>query len=235
MRPLKRLVEDILEEHLALFKKMPAAQAFHHSLYRGPARARLEHDPDRQLPGGPLRQVLRRLESAPEPRGRDRGDDPARHRQAPRAGVPPGRGEVHQGRPADRPYPDRAGTWSARPPLGSRVSRRRRLLLLEHAILAHHGRREFGSPVLPQTLEALLVSLHRRPGRQDEHRRPRADASRRRPTASPTGSSPSTTDGSTRAFRRRCTRRRRRRRPERHPAGRRPAHRRLGVVSRPRG
>ena len=29
---------------------------------------------------------------------------------------------------------------------------------LEHAILAHHGKREFGSPVLPQTLEALLVS-----------------------------------------------------------------------------
>ena len=33
------------------------------------------------------------------------------------------------------------------------------LLLLEHAILAHHGSREFGSPVLPQTMEALLVSF----------------------------------------------------------------------------
>jgi 3'-5' exoribonuclease len=32
------------------------------------------------------------------------------------------------------------------------------LLNLEHAILAHHGKREFGSPVLPQTIEALLVS-----------------------------------------------------------------------------
>jgi len=32
------------------------------------------------------------------------------------------------------------------------------LLQLEHAILAHHGKREFGSPVLPQTLEALIVS-----------------------------------------------------------------------------
>src|SRR5262249_15540464 len=32
------------------------------------------------------------------------------------------------------------------------------LLRLEHAILAHHGKREFGAPVLPQTLEALLVS-----------------------------------------------------------------------------
>ena len=33
------------------------------------------------------------------------------------------------------------------------------LLLLEHAILAHHGKREFGAPVLPQTLEAILVSF----------------------------------------------------------------------------
>ncbi len=33
------------------------------------------------------------------------------------------------------------------------------LLLLEHAILAHHGRREFGAPILPQTIEALIVSF----------------------------------------------------------------------------
>lgn len=32
------------------------------------------------------------------------------------------------------------------------------LLLLEHAILSHHGKREFGAPILPQTIEALLVS-----------------------------------------------------------------------------
>jgi 3'-5' exoribonuclease len=32
------------------------------------------------------------------------------------------------------------------------------LLLLEHAILAHHGKHDFGAPVLPMTLEALLVS-----------------------------------------------------------------------------
>jgi 3'-5' exoribonuclease len=31
------------------------------------------------------------------------------------------------------------------------------LMLLEHAILAHHGKKEFGAPILPQTLEALLV------------------------------------------------------------------------------
>jgi 3'-5' exoribonuclease len=31
------------------------------------------------------------------------------------------------------------------------------LLLLEHAILAHHGKHEFGAPVLPKTIEAVLV------------------------------------------------------------------------------
>lgn len=33
------------------------------------------------------------------------------------------------------------------------------LLNLEHAILSHHGKKEFGAPILPQTLEALLVSF----------------------------------------------------------------------------
>ncbi len=33
------------------------------------------------------------------------------------------------------------------------------LLLLEHAILAHHGKKEFGAPIVPQTVEALIVSF----------------------------------------------------------------------------
>ena len=32
-------------------------------------------------------------------------------------------------------------------------------VLLEHMILAHHGKLEFGSPVLPCTREALLLSM----------------------------------------------------------------------------
>jgi len=32
-------------------------------------------------------------------------------------------------------------------------------MLLEHMILAHHGKHEFGSPVLPETREALLLSM----------------------------------------------------------------------------
>jgi 3'-5' exoribonuclease len=35
---------------------------------------------------------------------------------------------------------------------------RETLLLLEHAVLSHHGKKEFGAPILPQTIEALLVS-----------------------------------------------------------------------------
>ena len=32
-------------------------------------------------------------------------------------------------------------------------------LLLEHIVLSHHGQMEFGSPVLPLTREALLISM----------------------------------------------------------------------------
>ena len=37
---------------------------------------------------------------------------------------------------------------------GLGIETRRRLI---HAILAHHGKLEYGSPVLPMTLEALVV------------------------------------------------------------------------------
>ena len=32
-------------------------------------------------------------------------------------------------------------------------------LLLEHMVLSHHGSNEFGSPILPMTKEALLLSM----------------------------------------------------------------------------
>ena len=32
-------------------------------------------------------------------------------------------------------------------------------LLLEHMVLSHHGKLEYGSPVLPQTKEALILSI----------------------------------------------------------------------------
>lgn len=33
------------------------------------------------------------------------------------------------------------------------------LLLLEHSILSHHGKREYGAPVVPLTIEALILSF----------------------------------------------------------------------------
>ena len=73
------------------------------------------------------------------------------------------------------------------------------LLLLEHAILAHHGKREFGARSA-QTLEAILVSF------VDDLDAKMNIVARERmlhrlATTSPTGSSPSTTAGSTRGFR----------------------------------
>lgn len=48
----------------------------------------------------------------------------------------------------------RAAAAKVNPPIDDE-----RLLRLEHAILAHHGRLEYGSPVAPQTLEAMLLSM----------------------------------------------------------------------------
>lgn len=47
----------------------------------------------------------------------------------------------------------RAAAAKVEPPLDEE-----QLMRLEHAILSHHGRQEFGSPVAPQTLEAFLLS-----------------------------------------------------------------------------
>ena len=91
-------------------------------------------------------------------RGSDRRrGDLARHRQAARAGVHPVEakyttegcliGHVLMGRDMVRE--------AARKIEGFPTEL---LLHLEHAILAHHGKREFGSPVVPQTIEALIVS-----------------------------------------------------------------------------
>ncbi|MFM7128334.1 MAG: 3'-5' exoribonuclease YhaM family protein [bacterium] len=48
----------------------------------------------------------------------------------------------------------RAAAAKVNPPIDDE-----RLLRLEHAILAHHGRQEYGSPIAPQTLEAMLLSM----------------------------------------------------------------------------
>ena len=155
---LRRLVETILSEHLDRVQEDAGRPELPSCVHLRPARARLEHDADRLLPRRPLRQVLRQARPALEPRDRDRGHDPARHRQAAGAGIPPGRGPVHEGRPAHRPHPDRAGTWSARPRAGSRASPRTccsgwNMRSSRITASASSARRS-----CPRRIEALLVS-----------------------------------------------------------------------------
>ncbi len=156
--PLRRLVEEILDQHQALFKKMPAAQGIHHS-YNG---GLLEHVwsmtrvasfvadhyakyYDRLNP--PLNRgvviaatilhdigKLRELEYHPVEAKYTKEGYLIGH-------ILMGRDMIREAAARIEGFPDET------------------LILLEHAVLAHHGRREFGSPVLPQTMEALLVSF----------------------------------------------------------------------------
>ena len=184
-------------------------RAFHHSYTGGLLEHVWSMTPGRQLPGRPLRQVLRPVESSAEPGRRDRGHDPARHRQAPRAGVSPGRGEVHQGRLPDRPHPDGPGHGPRGRGAGSRGSPRRRCSCWSTRSWPITAGASSARRSCPQTMEALLVSFIDELDAKMNIGGPRADRRRRRPTASPTGSSRSTTADSTRASRteRRPTRR----------------------------
>ena len=140
-----------------LFLKMPAAKSFHHAYNAG----LLEHVWSLTKVCGFLADhyaaYFPTQSAAEQGPGARRGDRP-RHRQARRADVRPVRVELFDRRPADRPR-------RHRPRHGPRAARRvegfpeETLLLLEHAILAHHGRIDWGSPVVPKTIEALLVSL----------------------------------------------------------------------------
>jgi 3'-5' exoribonuclease len=155
--PLRRLVEDVLDRHQALFKKMPAAQGIHHSYTGG----LLEHvwsmtrvasflaDHYAKYYDGlnpPLNRgvviaatilhdigKLRELEYNPVEAKYTKEGHLIGH-------ILMGRDMIREAAARIEGFPEET------------------LILLEHAILAHHGRREFGSPVLPQTMEALLVS-----------------------------------------------------------------------------
>lgn len=154
---LKRLVKQILGDHDELFRKMPAAQNFHHSYTAGLLEhvwsmtriagfladhyAKYYHQLNPPLDKGVVVAAailhdigkLRELEYHPvEARYTIHGSLI---------------GHVMMGRDLVR---DTAATIGDFP--------EETLLLLEHAILAHHGKREFGAPIVPQTLEALIVS-----------------------------------------------------------------------------
>jgi 3'-5' exoribonuclease len=154
---LRRLVESLLGEHASLFKKMPAAQVFHHPYTSGLLEhvwsmtriacfladhyAKYYDNLDPPLNRGIVVAAtilhdigkLRELEYHPVE---------ARYTKEGRliGHILMGRDMVREAARRIEGFPEDI------------------LLRLEHAILAHHGRREFGAPVLPQTLEALLVS-----------------------------------------------------------------------------
>lgn len=155
---LKLLIKTLLNVHRDLFVKMPAAKSFHHAYNAG----LLEHVWSLTKVCGMLADHYGEYYRALNP--------PLNKDLILSAAI------VHDiGKLAELAYdPFEAGYSTPGQLLGHIVMGRdmvrdvargiegfpeETLLLLEHAILAHHGKKEWGSPVLPQTLEALLLSF----------------------------------------------------------------------------
>jgi 3'-5' exoribonuclease len=154
---LKTLVENILSENEALFSRMQAATNFHHSYTSG----LLEHVWSMTRIAGFLADHYAKYYDQLNP-PLDRGlivatailHDIGKLREL----------EYH---PVEAKY-TKEGCLIGHVLMGRDMVREAAqkiegfpaelLLNLEHAILAHHGKREFGSPVVPQTIEALVVS-----------------------------------------------------------------------------
>src|SRR4051794_13988965 len=153
---LKQLVRSILRDHGDLFKKMPAAQNLHHSYTGG----LLEHVWSMTRIAGfladhyakyyfrlnpPLNKGVIVAAATLHDIGKLRELDyhPVEAKYTIQGSLI---GHVLLGRDLVRETARRIGNFDEET-----------LLLLEHAILAHHGREEFGAPKAPQTLEALIV------------------------------------------------------------------------------
>lgn len=151
---LKALVDTILDENNALFSRMPAAQNFHHSYTSGllehvwsmtrVAVMLAEHYSkyyDRLDP--PLNRGLIVASTILHDIGklRELAYHPVEARYTKEGSLI---GHVLMGRDMVREAASRIDGFPAE-----------LLLNLEHAILAHHGKKEFGSPVLPQTVECF--------------------------------------------------------------------------------
>ncbi len=156
--PLKALVCNILAENDALFKRMPAAQNMHHSYTSG----LLEHV-------WSMTRVAKLL--ADHYANYYDGLNPPLNRSLIVAAAilhDIGKLRELEYHPVEAKY-TKEGTLVGHVLMGRDMVRdaaakidgfpEELLLCLEHAILAHHGKREFGAPVLPATLEALIVSF----------------------------------------------------------------------------
>jgi len=153
---LNRLVRTILGVHADLLRKMPAAQNFHHSFSGG----LVEHlwsvtrvsvflanhyaDYYDEL-NPPLNRDVIVASAILHDIGKLRELDyhPVEAKYTKRGSLI---GHVVLGRDMVRDVAREIGEFPEET-----------LLLLEHAILAHHGREEFGAPKAPQTIEALIV------------------------------------------------------------------------------
>jgi 3'-5' exoribonuclease len=154
---LKSLVQSIFNEHGTLFMRMPAAQNFHHSYTAG----LLEHVWSMTRIAGFLADHYAKYYDDLNP-PLNRGlivaatilHDIGKLREL----------EYH---PFEAKY-TKEGCLIGHVLMGRDMVREAAqkiedfppelLLLLEHAILAHHGKREFGAPIPPLTLEALILS-----------------------------------------------------------------------------
>jgi 3'-5' exoribonuclease len=156
--PLKELVTKLLTDHAELFKKMPAAQSFHHAYTAG----LLEHV-------WSMARIAAFLADHYERYYRDL--NPPLNKGVILAAVvlhDIGKLRELEYHPVTAKY-TKEGCLIGHVLMGRDLAREtartipgfpeETLLLLEHAILAHHGKRDFGAPILPQTLEALLVSF----------------------------------------------------------------------------
>ena len=154
---LRALVENILDEHDSLFSRMPAAQNFHHSYTSG----LLEHVWSMTRIAGFLADHYAKYY--------DQLNPPLNRGLIVAAAILHDIGKLREleYHPVEAKY-TKEGCLIGHILMGRDMVREAAkkiegfpdelLLNLEHAILAHHGKREFGSPVVPQTVEALLVS-----------------------------------------------------------------------------
>jgi 3'-5' exoribonuclease len=155
--PLRQLVLKILEDQEDLFTKMPAAQNMHHPYTSG----LLEHVWSMTRVGALLADHYAEYYSDLNP--------PLNKGVVIAALILHDIGKIRElaYHPVEAKY-TKEGCLIGHVLLGRDLVREvarsiegfpeETLLLLEHAIVAHHGKREFGAPVLPQTIEAILVA-----------------------------------------------------------------------------
>jgi len=155
---LKRLVEIILNEHGELLDKMPAAQKMHHAYTRGLLEHVWSMTRVAVLLGKHYAQYYKEL------------DPPLNVSLVITTAIVHDLGKIYELEylPTGASY-TRIGKLIGHVIIGRDMVRdaagriegfpQELLLQLEHAVLAHHGKREFGAPVLPQTLEAILISF----------------------------------------------------------------------------